>query len=124
MDDNKTASSVIFQDIKEMIGPSSDDECFNVDLLSHINSTLNILQQLGVGPKKGFSITLTGGETWSDFLPGIEDENVFQMVKTYVYLKVRLIFDPPTGSVLTAYQEQIKELESRLNYAAETDWSK
>ena len=114
--------TVILQDIKKMIGPSEIYDQFDKDLVIHINSVFTILQQLGVGPKTGFSITESGNETWDDFIEGIEDTNIFQMVKSYMYLKVRMQFDPPTGSVSTTFQEQIKEYESRLNYAAETDW--
>lgn len=113
--------SVILTDIKKMIGPSEIYDQFNKDLIIHINSVFTILQQLGVGPKTGFSIS-SGDETWDDFIEGIEDSNIFQMVKSYMYLKVRMQFDPPTGSVASSFQEQIKEYESRLNYAAETDW--
>lgn len=115
--------SVILTDIKKMIGPSEIYDQFNKDLIIHINSVFTILQQLGVGPKTGFSIS-SGDETWDDFIEGIEDSNIFQMVKSYMYLKVRMQFDPPTGSVASSFQEQIKEYESRLNYAAETDWEK
>lgn len=116
-------SNVILSDIKKMIGPSEIYDQFNTDLVIDINSVFTILQQMGVGPKAGFAITVDGDETWSDFIEGIEESNIFQMVKSYIYLKVRMQFDPPTGSVATAFQEQIKEYEWRLNVAAETDWS-
>lgn len=116
-------TNTILTDVKKMIGPSEIYDQFDKDLIIHINSVFTILQQLGVGPKTGFSIT-EGDETWDDFIEGIEDKNIFQMVKSYMYLKVRMQFDPPTGSVATTFQEQIKEYESRLNYAAETDWEK
>lgn len=114
----------ILNSVKKMIGPSVIYDQFNTDIIIHINSVFNILQQMGVGPKKGFSITEDGEETWEDFSEGIDDDNILQMVKSYMYLKVRLQFDPPTGSVLSAFQEQIKEYEWRLNVGAETDWSK
>ena len=116
--------SAILTDVKKMIGPSEIYDQFDQDIVVNINSVFNILQQLGVGPKEGFSITDSGDETWDDFIQGIEETNIFQMVKSYMYLKVRMQFDPPTGSVASSFQEQIKEYESRLNYAAETDWSK
>lgn len=116
-------SNAILKDIKKMIGPSEIYDQFNTDLIININSVFTILQQMGVGPKTGFAIT-TGEETWDDFIEGIEESNIFQMVKSYMYLKVRMQFDPPTGSVASAFQEQIKEYEWRLNVAAETDWSK
>lgn len=113
----------ILEDVKKMIGPSEIYDHFETDLIIHINSVFNILQQMGVGPEKGFSI-VAGDETWDDYIDGLEDENLFQMVKSYMYLKVRMQFDPPTGSVLTYFQEQIKEYEWRLNVASETKWSK
>lgn len=115
--------SVILTDVKKMIGPSEIYDQFDKDLIIHINSVFTILQQLGVGPKNGFSIE-SGEETWNDFVDGIEESNIFQMVKSYMYLKVRMQFDPPTGSVASAFQEQIKEYEWRLSVAPDTDWSK
>ena len=114
----------ILSDVKKMIGPSEIYDQFDKDLIIHINSVFTILQQLGVGPKEGFAITEDGEEEWEDYISGIEDTNLFQMVKSYMYLKVRMMFDPPTGSVASAFQEQIKEFEWRLNVAPETDWSK
>ena len=116
--------STILDDVKKMIGPSEIYDHFDADLIIHINSVFNILQQMGVGPEEGFSITKDGEETWDDYIDGMENKNIFQMVKSYMYLKVRMQFDPPTGSVLTYFQEQIKEYEWRLNAAAETKWSK
>jgi len=114
----------ILEDVKKMIGPSEIYDHFETDLIIHINSVFNILQQMGVGPEKGFSIAAGDDKTWDDYISGIEDDNIFQMVKSYMYLKVRMQFDPPTGSVLTCFQEQIKEYEWRLNAASETKWSK
>lgn len=114
----------ILKDVKKMIGPSEIYDQFDVDLVIHINSVFNILQQLGVGPKSGFWITQDGNETWDNYFSGMENDNIIQMVKSYMYLKVRMQFDPPTGSVASAFEEQIKEYEWRLNVGAETDWSK
>lgn len=113
----------ILSDVKKMIGPSEIYDQFDLDIMVHINSVFNILQQLGVGPKEGFSIT-GNSETWDDYVSGMEDKNIIQMVKSYMYLKVRMQFDPPTGSVASAFQEQIKEYEWRLSVAPDTDWSK
>lgn len=115
--------SVILTDVKKMIGPSEIYDQFDKDLIIHINSVFTILQQLGVGPKTGFALE-DGSEEWTDFDPTIESSNIFQMVKSYMYLKVRMQFDPPTGSVASAFQEQIKEYEWRLSVAPDTDWSK
>ena len=78
----------------------------------HINSVFSILHQLGVGPEKSFSIQ-GDTETWDDF---IEDDTNFNDVRTYIYLKVRLIFDPPSSSaVMSAMERQISELEWRIS---------
>lgn len=119
-----TEERTILKDVKKMIGPSEIYDQFDTDLVININSVFNILQQMGVGPAKGFSITADGDETWNDYVKDMEDDNIIQMVKSYMYLKVRLQFDPPTGSVLSAYQEQIKEYEWRLSIAPSTDWEK
>lgn len=115
--------SSILKDVKKMIGPSEIYDQFDQDLIIHINSVFTILQQLGVGPKEGFSIEDDGAD-WSDFIEDIESSNIFQMVRSYMYLKVRMQFDPPTGSVASAFEEQIKEYEWRLSVAPDTDWSK
>lgn len=101
----------IFATIKKMIGPYEGECFFDPDLAFHINTALSILRQLGVGPVDGFRIK-DGTETWSDFLG--EDVKDFEMAKGYVYLKVKLVFDPPSSSsVLASYQEAVKEYEWR-----------
>lgn len=76
------------------------------------------LHQLGVGPEEGYRIT-DESDVWDDY---IEEDDNLEAVKTYIYLKVRLIFDPPTNaSVLTAYKEEIERLEWRLNIQAESE---
>lgn len=113
----------ILLSVKKMIGPSEDYDYFDPDLIMHINSVFNILQQMGLGSSSGFAIT-GSEETWEDFknLSGVSD-NIIEMVKSYMYLKVRMQFDPPTGSVGTTFEEQIKEYEWRLSVALETEWS-
>lgn len=112
----KTDESIL-RDIKKMLGIDLDYDAFNVDIIVLINSALMVLCQLGVGPKKGFVITDYTSK-WSDFLTN--DVNL-EAAKQYVYLKVRVTFDPPTsGSVLEAYNKQIQELEWRLNVQAES----
>ena len=102
----------ILTTIKKLLGIAEDDTSFDTDVKIHINSVFSIITQLGVGPETGFAIT-GATETWSDFL---SDMSKLEMVKTYVYLKVRLIFDPPQSSrVIESYENQIKELEFRLN---------
>lgn len=108
----------ILNTIKKMLGVPVDQTVFDVEILTHINTALLTLTQIGVGPKSGFMITGTE-ETWDEFL---ENSKIFEGVKTYVYLKVRLIFDPPSSSsVIEAFKATVTELESRLNYQAETE---
>lgn len=97
---------------KKSLGITEDYTAFDADVLMHVNSAFSTLAQLGVGPATGFMIE-DSTSLWTDF---IGDDLNLNAVKTYVYLRVRLIFDPPTTSYhLTAVQEQIKELEWRLN---------
>lgn len=111
---NETES--ILASVKKMLGISAEYEQFDADLIMHINSVFVILTQLGVGPSDGFTIS-DEFALWSDFLP---DSKLFQSVKTYVYQKVKLIFDPPlTSSVVEAMNRSISEFEWRLNVAAE-----
>lgn len=103
----------ILQSIKKLLGLDEDYDAFDDDVMMHINSVLMILTQLGVGPKNGFSIT-GEEETWDDYLG--EDISKLSAVKTYVYLKVKTMFDPTSSSVVNeATKEMLKELEWRLN---------
>lgn len=89
------------------------DDSYNPDIIIHINSVFMILNQLGVGPSTPFKITGTT-EEWSDFLTDSQD---LESVKSYIYLKVKMIFDPPTTSIVSdAMKGLITELECRLNY--------
>ena len=100
-----------------MLGLSADYTPYDADVLVLINSALMNLNQLGVGPKNGYVIK-DYTDAWSDFL--VNDVNL-EAVKQYVYLKVRITFDPPTsGAVLESYNKQIQELEWRLNVQAES----
>lgn len=109
-------SDNILATIKKLLGLSSDYTEFDTDIVLHINSVFSILQQLGVGPENGFKI-VDGNETWASY---INNDNQINDVITYVYLKVRSLFDPPTNSsILNAHQEMIKELEWRLNVAVD-----
>lgn len=97
--------------IKRLLGIDEDYTQFDPDILVHINSAFTTLLQLGIGPEEGFSIT-GATETWSEF---IEDRTDIELVKTYIYLKVRLIFDPPqTGYLVDAITKQVLEIEWRL----------
>lgn len=106
----------ILTTVKKMLGITEDYEHFDTDLVIHINTVFSILNQLGVGPEDGFNIT-DKTEKWTDF---IQDSKKLESVKSYVYLKVRLLFDPPQSSIVTeAVNNMISELEWRLNVAAE-----
>ena len=107
----------ILQSIKKLLGIAAEYNAFDTDIMIHINSVFSILTQLGVGPTDGFYIT-GPNEVWTDFMP---TSARLEMVKTYMYLKVRLLFDPPTSSAaIDSANRLISELEWRLNVAAET----
>ena len=107
----------ILQSIKKLLGIAAEYDAFDTDIMIHINSVFSILTQLGVGPKEGFYIT-GASEVWTDFMLA---NARLEMVRTYVYLKVRLLFDPPTSSAaIDSANRLISELEWRLNVAAET----
>lgn len=105
-------STSILNDTKKLLGYSEDDSSFDLDIMTHINATFLDLSQLGVGPAEGFMIE-DATTTW-DALLGT-DPNL-QAVKSLVYLKVRLTFDPPATSFhITAMEKLIEKMEWRLN---------
>lgn len=107
----------ILTSIKKMLGITEDYTHFDTDIVMHINSVFSILTQLGVGPPEGFYIQ-DKTTIWYEY---ISDPNKIEMVKSYMYLKVRLLFDPPSSSsVIEAFNKQISEFEWRLNVAVET----
>ena len=111
----------ILNTVKKMLGLSSDYDAFDTDILANINSAFMTLMQIGVGAHKAFIVT-GPDETWADFL----GDNVtdLEAVKQYVYLKVRLVFDPPaSSSVADALKRACDEAEWRLNIQSDTDWS-
>lgn len=107
----------ILTSIKKMLGVSEEYTHFDPDIIMHINSVLMTLTQLGVGPSSGFYIE-DETTSWTEFIP---DMTKLQAVKTYIYLKVRLLFDPSSlgSATLAAYERQCQELEWRLNVGAE-----
>lgn len=109
----------ILTSIKKMLGLTEDDTTFDPDIIIHINSVFMTLTQLGVGPSEGFYIEDDSAE-WMDF---ISDLSKLQAVKTYIFLRVKLLFDPGSvgSSTLASYERSIQELEWRLNVAAESD---
>ena len=107
----------ILTSIKKLLGIAEEYEHFDNDIIMHINSVFMILTQLGVGPSKGFMIT-DSSASWDDFLP--EGGEKLQAVKTYMYMKVRLMFDPPTSSaVMESMNRMVSEFEWRLNVAVD-----
>lgn len=108
----------ILTSIKKMLGPTAAQEYFDPDIIMHINTALFELNQLGVGPAEGFRIE-DESTTWEDYIPDT-DEIKFEAVKTLIYLKVKLVFDPPASStILESMKHSIDRLEWRLNAAAE-----
>ena len=102
----------ILDSIKIMLGIQPTDSNFDQEIILHINSAFTILNQLGVGPDDGFEIT-SNEETWKDFLG--EDDKKFNLVKSHMFLKVRLLFDPPQNAYLVdSITKQIEEFEWRL----------
>lgn len=108
----------ILRTIQERLGPDSSYEVFTPDILVGINSAISVLTQLGVGPEEGFRISGVD-ETWAD-LTG--DAMYLDMVKDYIYLKTKLVFDPPSNSSLVNfYKQECNELEWRINVAVDPE---
>lgn len=106
----------ILNSIKTMLGISEMDNYFDPTLIMHINLVFVILQQMGIGPQKGFSL-VSQSETWNDYLD--ENDAALELVKTYMFMKVKLMFDPPVNSTLSnLYNQNISELEWRLSISA------
>lgn len=107
----------ILTSIKKMLGYEEDDTGYDDEIIMHINSVLMDLQQLGVGPSGGFEIE-DDTALWEDF---ITDMKKFSGVKTYIFMRVKLIFDSATMSsaLIESYNKQCDRFEWRLNHAAE-----
>lgn len=106
----------ILNSVKKALGVPLEEDGFDSDILLYINSVLAILTELGVGPSGGVSIT-NAEDTWASI---IEGDSEFELVKSYVILRVRLLFDPPSSSfVLESINKQIEEFGWRLNVQAE-----
>lgn len=107
----------ILTSIKLLLGITEDYEAFDQQIIAHINSVFMILTQLGVGPPEGFMIT-SKVDIWDEF---ISDDKKMQIVKSYMYLKVKMLFDPPSSSaVIDSSNRMINEFEWRLNSQAES----
>lgn len=106
----------ILTSIKKLLGISEEYQEFDTDIIMHINTVFLNLTQLGVGPEEGFAIEDESTE-WNEF---IEDNAQLKAVKSYMYLKVKLLFDPPlSSSVIQSMERMIAELEWRLNVAVD-----
>lgn len=112
-------SESILTSVKKVLGIAEADTSFDDDITMHINSTFVTLNQLGVGTDYVYEIT-GATETWADFYVGTR----YNSIKSYMVLRVRLLFDPPTnGYLVTAIEKQIAEIEYRLSASREeTDW--
>lgn len=108
-------NSSILNDVKEAIGIVQDYTVFDSQLIICINSVFSTLHQLGIGPEEGFSID--GPETkWEDYV----ESKRFDFIRSYMIMKVHVMFDPPTSSVaMDALNKQIAEYEWRINSEVE-----
>lgn len=107
----------ILTSIKKLLGIAEEYEHFDADLILHINSVFSNLTLLGVGPSEGFSIE-DKSTVWDEY---IKDDPRLNHVKTYIHLRVKLIFDPPSSSaVMEAIKREVDKLEWLLNVVAET----
>lgn len=111
----------ILDSVKKSLGIETDDESFDTELILHINSVMSTLNDIGVGPPDGFAIE-DKDAVWADL---IGNDLRFNDVKQYVYLKVRVIFDPPTTSfqLVQSMRDTATELEWRINARREgNEW--
>lgn len=109
-------SDSILTSTKKILGIAGDYDAFDLDIITHINSVFATLTQLGVGPVEGFMIE-DSVAVWGDLLGADPRLN---SVKTYVYLRVRMLFDPPaTSHLVDAFKQQVQEFEWRLNVQRE-----
>lgn len=108
----------ILTSIKKLLGITEEYDHFDPDIIMHINSVFSVLTQLGVGPASGFSIS-DKAAVWSDF---VDSDSRLEMLKSYMYLKVKLLFDPPLGTAsIEAINRQISELEWRINVTVDPE---
>ena len=107
----------ILTSIKKLLGITEECTHFDADIIMHINSVFMILNQLGVGPLEGFRIE-DNFATWDEY---IRDDDNLDAIKSYMHLKVKLLFDPPLNSAIRdAINQSLNELEWRLNFAVES----
>lgn len=107
----------ILNSVKKLLGITEEYTHFDPDIIMHINSVFMILTQLGAGPSEGFSIS-DKTAVWDDF---IEDDHVIDLIKSYMGLKVRVLFDPPSSSiVMEAMNRSISECEWRIQVSVDS----
>lgn len=105
----------ILSDTKRALGVSPTDTAFDVELIMYINGAFSVLNQIGAGPINGYMLN-DGEEAWSSFF----DDVRLNFIKPIIYLRVRLLFDPPeTAHAINAIKDQLAEYEYRLNTAVE-----
>lgn len=106
----------ILTSIKKLLGVSKECTDFDTDIIMDINTVFMVLNQMGVGPKEGYRIE-DNKSVWSDY---IQDADNLDGVKSYIHLRVKLLFDPPLNSaIIEAINNSIRELEWRLTHQAE-----
>ena len=106
----------ILTSIKKFLGPTAEYDHFDPDIIMHINSVFMDLAQMGVGPSEGFMIE-DDTSVWNDFFPAGKN---LEAVKSYIGLRVKLLFDPPSSqAVISAMERQIAQWEWRLNTAVD-----
>lgn len=107
----------ILTSTKKLLSVAKDDTAFDTDIILNINAAFFTLYQIGVGPDDGFEIT-DATQVWQDYLGGAKKK--YNSVQQFVYISVRLIFDPPANSFVTeALKTRLDELTVRLNYERE-----
>lgn len=112
-------NSILFS-TKKMLGLAEDYTAFDHDITVHINSVFGDLDQIGIGPVGGYAIDDQGDETWDDYVTTGVPALMLNGVRTYVFLRVKALFDPPQpGYLMEATQKQIEKAEWRLNVARE-----
>lgn len=117
---NTDVSESILNSIKKLLNISKDEHAFDADIIIHINSVISSLLQIGIGPEKGYRIS-DEKDSWDEY---VSDDSNIDYIKTYMYLKVKMIFDPPlNSSLMQSFNETIRELEWRLhiNYESTKD---
>lgn len=110
-------STSILTSTKKTLGIADDYTAFDDDIIMHINTVFSTLNQLGIGPAEGFEI-LDKNDLWAEFI-GLDIR--LNNIKSYIYMRVRLMFDPPSTSyMITSMQNQIEQLEWRINTQRES----